>query len=362
MLCSRCIQIQPHPHFSQDQKKHFTFERKFLDESFGQMIPILKDEMNQIQILMDNMHQFLNKERNFNVSEIQQMIDKNCHILQKSSLDDKIKSIFKDQDSFKQAFQINQEQLHVPHKQELEEEKQQVIDQNQEEIKVQEHIGQNPLSLLSQQINKIESRDQLEIDTLQKIGEQDQQKYIQFRGLVDNVLSGNAKENVLYDKLFKVGTKNKLVYKGTRDGFRPAFFHIACDNKGPTITLILSDKGEVFGGYSSLSWESSNQWVKDPHAFIFSLTKNTLHEQYQHFEQGVLHHSLCFMRFGYGNDIFIKDNCNINCNSYCLLGGTFTPPQGSNYGDQLARDYLAGCENFRVIEIEVYTIAPTNSS
>ena len=46
------------------------------------------------------------------------------------------------------------------------------------------------------------------------------------------------------------------IYKATRDGGTGKDFHVHCDNKGPTLTLIESTNGYIFGGYISISWES----------------------------------------------------------------------------------------------------------
>ncbi len=38
-----------------------------------------------------------------------------------------------------------------------------------------------------------------------------------------------------------------LLYKGNRDGFNAKDFHRLCDNKGPTITVIRTRQGKLFG-------------------------------------------------------------------------------------------------------------------
>ena len=48
----------------------------------------------------------------------------------------------------------------------------------------------------------------------------------------------------------------ELLYRGTRDGSGANIFHNKCDNQGPTITLCKNDRGNIFGGYSSISWAS----------------------------------------------------------------------------------------------------------
>ena len=69
------------------------------------------------------------------------------------------------------------------------------------------------------------------------------------------------------------GGKNiELLYRGTRDGMSADTFHNKCNNKGPTITLFKNDKGNIFGGYASISWTSYGNYRSAPESFIFTLT------------------------------------------------------------------------------------------
>ena len=65
--------------------------------------------------------------------------------------------------------------------------------------------------------------------------------------------------------------KMELLYRGTRDGMDSNNFHNKCDNKGPNYVLIENNKGNIFGGYSSISWESSGGYKNVPECFIFTL-------------------------------------------------------------------------------------------
>ena len=60
----------------------------------------------------------------------------------------------------------------------------------------------------------------------------------------------------------------ELIYRGTRDNI----FHNKCDNKGPTICLYKNDKGNIFGGYASISWTNSGDGHSASDSFIFTLT------------------------------------------------------------------------------------------
>lgn len=48
-------------------------------------------------------------------------------------------------------------------------------------------------------------------------------------------------------------------------------FHSSCDGKGPTVVLLRSSDGNSYGGYTSLSWASTNGYEPDPQAFLFRL-------------------------------------------------------------------------------------------
>ena len=64
----------------------------------------------------------------------------------------------------------------------------------------------------------------------------------------------------------------ELIYRGTRDGMTSSVFHNKCDNKGEAITLIKNEKGNIFGGYASISWTSANGiYYSAPELFLFTL-------------------------------------------------------------------------------------------
>ncbi|KAL9649988.1 hypothetical protein ABK040_003106 [Willaertia magna] len=62
-----------------------------------------------------------------------------------------------------------------------------------------------------------------------------------------------------------------LLWQGTRDGFNANIFHTNCDNKGPTITIVKTTCGSIFGGYTSVNWTSNTSYFSDSNAFLFSL-------------------------------------------------------------------------------------------
>jgi TLD len=117
--------------------------------------------------------------------------------------------------------------------------------------------------------------------------------------------------------------------RGSRDGFSAKAFHCLCDEKGPTITLVESDAGKVFGGYTSLAWMSYDcKYQTDSSAFVFSLTKKSVHRQHRFKNFAVSHDKSQLIVFGRGNDICIYDNCNNRKDNFSNLGDTYEPPNG----------------------------------
>lgn len=78
-------------------------------------------------------------------------------------------------------------------------------------------------------------------------------------------LMGKIKEWIENKKL-------ELLYRGTRDGMTNKNFFEKCENKGKTLTIIKSDKNNIFGGYSSISFQNNNNAAQNaPDSFIFTL-------------------------------------------------------------------------------------------
>ena len=66
--------------------------------------------------------------------------------------------------------------------------------------------------------------------------------------------------------------KYELLYRGTKDSSKSEIFQNKCDNKGPTLCLYKNEKGNIFGGYASVSWKSEGNSLLASKSFIFTLT------------------------------------------------------------------------------------------
>jgi len=80
-----------------------------------------------------------------------------------------------------------------------------------------------------------------------------------------------------------VGFENKsfsLLWRGSRDRFEDSSFHQLCDGKENTLTLVKSMTNHVFGGFTSIPWESPTKEFErtyaDKSAFLFSINNKII--------------------------------------------------------------------------------------
>jgi len=147
-----------------------------------------------------------------------------------------------------------------------------------------------------------------------------------------------------------------LLYSASRDGFGAASFHIKCDNKGPTIVLIKSTSGHMFGGYSGLPWDSISGYKGSHTSFLFTLTNPhgipaTKYVSKTNDNNSIFCHSTYGPTFGSGHDIYICNNSNSttnNCSSY--FPGSYQDSTGRGQAT------FTGAFNFQTSEIEVYSV------
>ena len=65
--------------------------------------------------------------------------------------------------------------------------------------------------------------------------------------------------NVEHQKILKVWLPEamvgewRLLFQASRDGFSASAFHLKCDNKGPTVTVVKSG-ANIFGGFTETPW------------------------------------------------------------------------------------------------------------
>lgn len=167
----------------------------------------------------------------------------------------------------------------------------------------------------------------------------------------------NDKQKLQLMKWVPSGKKRRWrkIFQGSKHGFAAYQFHQKCDQKGPTVVVIQSSIGNIFGGYTSLPWSSSGNYQFDPQAFIYILkSKQRKGQKPQKWgvkgsnRNSVYHNGSYGATFGGGHDIYLVNNCNTSNQSYTALGNSYAAPQDNNL--------LAGTYNFTVSDYEVFQI------
>jgi hypothetical protein len=92
---------------------------------------------------------------------------------------------------------------------------------------------------------------------------------------IDSLIISNCREVFGVMGLFGMfyGKRKRLLWRGSRDGFKSSEFHSRCDGHGNTLTIILDTEGNVFGGFTGVEWSLEGGWKSDENeeSFIFTL-------------------------------------------------------------------------------------------
>ena len=110
--------------------------------------------------------------------------------------------------------------------------------------------------------------------------------------------------------------KFKVLFIASDHDYSALKFKEHCNNKGPTITIIKSNFGNIFGGYTSKKW-CDRRWVSDESAFLFLIRSKDRCLQAFNIKKRKCDQAIFTdisrgygPTFGGGNDIFIGDKCN----------------------------------------------------
>lgn len=172
----------------------------------------------------------------------------------------------------------------------------------------------------------------------------------------------------------------KLLYRGSRDGMGAYQFHLWCDNKGPTLTLVAAQSKNfpmsTFGAVASVPWQYLGLNRGRDGSFIFTVqnpfgdkpgTVFRFHEDCEssdlrsEYYDAVVHQSSSGPVFGrmhskFGPEIY----CNLKIDggrkdfdeSSCFFSGSAGMRDTTGRGS----DVLTGNNTFKVHEIEVWEI------
>jgi hypothetical protein len=109
----------------------------------------------------------------------------------------------------------------------------------------------------------------------------------------------------------------RLLFRGTRDGMTNAKFHELCDNQGPLLAIIKTNKDILIGGFCSISYKSYGKWNVDPKVVVFSITRNKVYHRLN--DSDNVYFSIGYSFVVGNNAICINDNKlygNANCDPF----------------------------------------------
>ena len=164
-----------------------------------------------------------------------------------------------------------------------------------------------------------------------------------------NVLLNNDDNNLFKHWINKGNFKLSLIYKATIDSDFAYAFHSKCDDHAPTITIIKTDQGIRFGGYTTKTWNCKDECKKDDEAFLFSMDFRKKYPIKRGTQCAIYCHNEYGPTFGEGFDLCLCDN-------YMGVNGSYSNFPTS-YGKGNPTNELTGkCPNFKIADVEVYQV------
>jgi len=153
-------------------------------------------------------------------------------------------------------------------------------------------------------------------------------EYLRWSSLDDGIALSFS-EFIFLNKELKLVSKELggLLYLASKDGASSSDFHGRCDNKGATVVIVESTKGNIFGGFTDQPWTRGG-WSTSTISFLFRLRPSMKrynkknggnHATYRHSSYGPI--------FGNGHDLLISSNCLYYTTSYTIGGVSYDVPK-----------------------------------
>ena len=190
-------------------------------------------------------------------------------------------------------------------------------------------------------------------------------KNVKTKNSIDSIILKKSNREEEFSHIILEWIKHKeldLIYRGTKDGATAKEFHYKCDNIGPTICLFENEKGNIFGGYTSISWTSppsGNEYKSDSFSFLFTLTNiygtEPIKFVYSNNNENIRHNKDQGPSFG-GNDadLSIYDNY-INNSSYTAFPIIYKDSLGKGRSI-FTGDFNNNNKCFKLKELEVFKV------
>eukprot|EP00347_Sterkiella_histriomuscorum_P016972 403351149 len=326
LICETCILTQHSNHLKPQEHVHFNSESK---EIFTRkIIPFLRDKKKRLDAVLESFELSQGNEQAFSATKYQNLFNETIDVLYD-----------------KQVIQ----ELDLTIKQILVTQEGKTPQADVEEMKEHEEIDQKfqVLGNLPQdQGFEIKINDQVYHSPIQK-----------FRDLVDKELNESFLLHTAFGNQFDI--EYQLLYRGTEDGFTDTMYKRKCCFAPNIIIFVLSEFGQVFGGFVSEILQKRSGPIQDRGAFLFQLTKRQIMFQNGKHTNALSCSRSYILAFGsnqYINqtrkhlelDLLLSNNCDQNTDSSSSLGNSYLRPEGEE------QQFLAGEQYFKVFEIEAY--------
>ena len=177
------------------------------------------------------------------------------------------------------------------------------LNQKQQDLNSRVTSLENYIMNMEERLKKLESI-LPEYNKLKKEKEEELEKI--FSG--SDILNQEAKQ-MLLNWLPRKPNKITLLLNSNKDGDSTTTFWNKCNGKCPTLAVIQTTKGYIFGGYTTQLWKDGNIAIRDENAFVFSIDKKKKYNIKQP-ENAIGFNKNSWWGFGYGkNAIVVLDNC-----------------------------------------------------
>ena len=160
----------------------------------------------------------------------------------------------------------------------------------------------------------------------------------------------------------KYASEWKLLYRGSRDGYKMKGCHQRCYSRSNVVLIVESTQGNVFGGFTQVGWDmnaKTDEYRSDPNAFLFLIRSKSHDHKHEIFKikddchDEALFHFKPLAEWGglfafgrYGHDLGISQDCNLKRNSascFCSF-------------DCLNSHVLNGKRKIRVKDMELFEL------
>ena len=149
----------------------------------------------------------------------------------------------------------------------------------------------------------------------------------------------------------------KLLYRNSRDGNSSDSFHKHCNGHLNTLTLVQSNYGNIFGGFTTRDWGARSAWTEDDLAFLFRI-KSKFNHPPKIFENKVKDDGAIYVSaqfgpmWGVGYDLFLQYRTSM---PHSNLGVTYEGEGNELCGGDVERTDKED-HKFDLIEYEVFAV------